>query len=443
MAIIRIDKDLLPSDKIEDLNDQTLELSGKISNAQFDEEEIEALYSGTGMSRKYVRNYSLSASTGANAWYNWVSVKDETSYSIWRFDNDINYSHSADNEFYFDDALLVNKGTATSEDITTFDTVYVYDQSADTYNDHTSEASTEGGTGFTLLETTSDYIYIGHSGTFGGIRFKFSTRGSNHTLTIQHSQGSGEWRTLLATEDSLDDETSNLRRDGSISFTSPGTWDTDAVNGVTKYWIRIKSTATPVTAAKAYCILPYDSVPGLLALSSSELTDEDWKFCHYNIPGTGSRVYMTFRNSGGSAYEGNYYVTSTSSHANKENFFRFNHSITGNYLDSRYSSTGANFTVSEIIADQVDLGASGFVTGASLYFNKYSYLKRFTNADLTGGHITFNHALGKEYPLSQIYNNSDVLTAVDSVTSSGANFLVVDLTTQGALSGDWHIRVVA
>ena len=100
MSIERIDENLPVSDRIEDLNDQTLELDGKNAQAKFDKDEVEALYSGTGLHRKFRRDVSMSSSTGASAWYNWTHIKSESAYSIWRFDGAIRYAHNSLNKLY-------------------------------------------------------------------------------------------------------------------------------------------------------------------------------------------------------------------------------------------------------------------------------------------------------------------------------------------------------
>jgi hypothetical protein len=109
-------------------------------------------------------------------------------------------------------------------------------------------------------------------------------------------------------------------------------WTTTAVNGQTKYWIRISTSQIPNVVAECYYATPANSVPGLLALSTNELFSEEWAFCSY-----GSSIYVTIRNTGNTAYEGNFYVTSSSSVVNKKNFFVYNHQFTADYEDSGYA----------------------------------------------------------------------------------------------------------
>lgn len=341
MSITKLDKALPINNKIEDNNDMIIELDGKNAQAKFDKYELDALYSGSGLQRKFIRESSLSSSTGANAWYRWSHIKAESGYSIWKFDSDLDYTYNANNEMYFDNRLVTNKGDANAEDITAFDNVFTYSGS---YIDNTTEAATEGGTTFNLLSATSDYVYVGNTTTFTGIRFKFGVRGRNTTIKVEYSDGS-IWTTMSSLNNDLVDNTSNFRRDGSITFTVPSNWNKDTVNSANLYWIRISTTTTPTTTAKAYAVLPYNSVATLLALSSAQVTNDEWAFCSYNISGTGSRLYATFRNIGNSAYEGSFYVASSSTTTNKENFFRANHTIQVSYQNSDYSFTGAGINV--------------------------------------------------------------------------------------------------
>ena len=58
MSIERIDKNLPMSERIDRLNDQTLELSGKTEQAKFDVNEITNLFSGSGLGalKVHIRN---------------------------------------------------------------------------------------------------------------------------------------------------------------------------------------------------------------------------------------------------------------------------------------------------------------------------------------------------------------------------------------------------
>lgn len=371
MSIEKINTNLPTTNKITKLNDQTVELDGRTAQAQFDGVELSAIYSGSGMMRQYLRNQSLNASTGSNAWYNWTHLKAESGYSIWRFDGDVRFGYNADNEFYFDNNLIQNRGQATSEDITSFESVFVYDGSD--YTDNTTEAASEGGESFNLLADTNDYLYVGHSAVFSGLDLNFNVRAANYTLVIEYWNGSA-WAILDEDVYSVTDNTSNMKRDGAISWTSnPSDWDTTTVNSATKYWIRFSTSTTPVTTGKAYSILPYNSVPSLLSLSSQDLADESWAWCEYN-----GKPYVTFRNSGNSSYEGNWYVTSASTQTKKQNFFRFNHEVKGNYENIEYDySTGSRLVVNGIrktVSNPPISSGAGGMQGEIEYDDDYLYI---------------------------------------------------------------------
>jgi hypothetical protein len=323
----KVNSKLSTSQKIELLNDMIIALAGKIASAQFNLNEIEALYTDLGSSyqRKYLRNVSLGHDFAD--YTDWTHVHAESGYSIWKIAPD-NYAYDTDNNLYLDDKVLSNQGEANSETATSFDTVYVYDGA--TYNDNTTEAGTEAGTEFDLMAETDEFLYVGEASTFTGIKFEFKDRGANYTLVAEYWNGSA-WIDLDSSGLTYSDNTSNFESDGLISFSAPGDWATTTVNGVSKYWVRISTTTTPVTVATAYLIIPGDSVIGKLALSSTEFFNEDWKWCSYN-----DSIYVTIRNTGNSAYEGDYYITSSSSSTNLQNYFVANHQFTADHLDSTY-----------------------------------------------------------------------------------------------------------
>lgn len=416
MSIYKINSGLPVSTKIERLNNMILELNGANVESEFNRYVIDELITGAGLMSRYKRNFGLgNANTGASAFYNWKHVKAETGYGIWRYDQDISYTHNAVNKVYFDGREVELAGDASSEDVTAFDLVYNYVDSTTTYTDNTSEASSEGGTDFTVIAATADYLYVGHNTTFQGIDFTFKTFGSNYTLKIEYSTGTSTWGTMVSTADSITDETSNFIRDGLLSFTARSDWALGTVNSQSKYWIRISTTTTPTTSASAYSILSNSSVVALLSLSSSEITDEDWKWCHYSIPGTGSRIYVTTRNAGGSSYEGSFFITSSSTTANKANFFVYNHSYTADYEDSTYDSTlGQTF-------EYVDGSSSVITAGDVVYVSADNTVDRASSvctSRATGAGIGICRAISgtvvKVQQFGKAYNVHSTGSAINS-----------------------------
>ncbi len=328
--IYRVDTNLPNNDKISDLNEMIIYLNGLSSQGKFDKHELDHIYGLINVDRKYKRNVAIGNTIGTYS--GWSHLKAEDGYSIWKF-TPAEYKYNSLNNLYFDTKVLSNKGQADSESATTFNTVYTYNGA--TYTDNTTEAGTESGTEFSLMSATSHYLYVGLSTTFNGIKFEYQTRGSNYTLKVEYynaSSGDG-WTQLTANDNTLDDDTNSFKSNGRITWASLSDWATTSVNSVSKYWIRISTTTTPVTTAKAYYIIPGNSVISLLALSSTEVLDEDWAWCSYN-----GSIYTTIRNAGNSTYEGDYYITSTSSTTNKQNFFVYNHPFTADYENNNYDA---------------------------------------------------------------------------------------------------------
>ena len=129
----------------------------------------------------------------------------------------------------FDACLIVNKVFSTAND--------------SSFNDNTTEARLEGGTAFTLLPTpaSGDRTYIGMPVTFKQARFNFAVVGVGGTYVWEYWNGS-TWSTLTVT-----DGTSGFTANGTVTWTIPGDWATNAINSVTQYWVRVRASANPST----------------------------------------------------------------------------------------------------------------------------------------------------------------------------------------------------
>ena len=348
MSIKRVDNDLPASTKIKQLNDMILELNGKVQQGKFDKNEIDQIYDAIPSSRKFKREQGVGNTD--STYSNWSHLKAEDGYSIWKYTVS-DYTYNSLNKLYMDGEALTLKEEALSESATTFDLVYLYDGALTTYTDDTTEAGTEGGTAFDVMNATNDYLYVGLSTKFNGIKFEWQTRGSNYGLKVEYYNGS-TWVTMTANAHGLDDDTNSFGGNGSLSWdsTKVTTWAQNAVNSQTKYWIRISSTTLPVTVAKAYYIIPANNVVGLLALSSTQIQDEEWAWTSL-----GTAIYVTVRNAGNSNYEGSYYITSSSSASNKQNFFQYNEPFTMDYQWLSYTA------VKEVIADYSVLNTDGIM----------------------------------------------------------------------------------
>jgi len=333
MSIERINESNTIANKIKLLNNMILELNGKIGQAKFDKNELDNLYdqldeSGFNLDRKYLRNVSLGNTLPT--YTDWSHVYSETGYSIWKIQPS-NYTYNSLNELYFDNIILENRGEATSETATSFDEVFLYNsESGEGYTDNTTEAGTAEGTQFEVNDDTSDYLYVGSSSVFDGIKFRFHTPGGNYTLKVEYYDSG--WIELTANDDDLEDDTNSFLSNGNITWTPPAGWESYTVNSEDLYWIRISTTTTPTSTAYAYQIVPTDSAVTLLALSNTQIQNEDWAWCSYD-----GYIYVTIRNAGKAAYEGNYFITSSSSSTNLQNYFIYNHEFKLDYEDSTYT----------------------------------------------------------------------------------------------------------
>jgi hypothetical protein len=129
-----------------------------------------------------------------------------------------------------------------------------------TYTDNSAEARTPAGAPFTVLAGTTNYLYVGDSAKFTRIYFGFSTLGSGMNLTLEYYNGSTLSWTPIST---ITDHTNNLSVNGGISLppsidgkSAPNlpNWAQTAVNGTTKYWIRLTTSSGPGTNPQAYFV---------------------------------------------------------------------------------------------------------------------------------------------------------------------------------------------
>lgn len=415
MSVTRINDNLPTTTKISNLSEQILEINGLVEKARFDVNEITQLTTDFGMDRKYLRDQSLGHTL--STYTGWTHLHAESGYSIWKF-SPSNYTYNSLNKLYLDDVVLENRGEANSESDTTFNKVFL--DAGSLFVDNTTEAGTEDGTSFDLMNDTSDYLYVGLSTTFAGISFEFNTRGSNYTNECEYWNGVA-WTTIDISGATYVDDTSNFESDGRIYWDIPSNWATTTINSVSKYWVRISTSTTPVTTASAYIITPANSVISLLKLSSSEVLDEDWAWCSY-----GTSIYVTIRNAGQSSYEGNYYITSSSTSINKQNYFIHNHEFTADYEDSTYIQ-GNLITNFDDLADV--FVSSGLTDGQIIVWD--SSMSKWRNADSSLEMTTLDSL--KDVMVSSGLSNGQVLTW-DSGDQVWRNATISETMTHGGLS---------
>lgn len=324
MSVYKINDGNINS-KLSSLNDMILEINGISNKGLFDLQELDNLYERLILSRKFKRNISVGNSL--TDYSNWSHIKAYNGYSIWKYSNLTNYQYNENNELYFDNKLIENKGEALSEVDSFFDIILFYQDGS--YTDITTEASSETGTEFDFISAEADYLYCGLSTTFAGFSILLYRYGISYDLKVEYYNGSS-WVELDVT-----DLTENLIKNGRISFDIPDDWAVynHTYDSVSRYYIRISSTV-PTQVSKMYYIAPDNSVENLLILSESQILNEEWGWCTY-----GTDIYVTIRNAGNINYIGDTYITSTDDYVgsnNKQNFFIYNHQFISNYEDSSY-----------------------------------------------------------------------------------------------------------
>jgi len=125
----------------------------------------------------------------------------------------------------------------------------VYNGAAFTNND--AEATSIGGTPFTLWTDSNDYVYVGADATFAYVGFRVATAGVGYgTFTFEYWNGA--WTALTA----LFNNTSSFSVSGYLAWSVPGDWAATTVDTKSAYWIRASQSAVaPGTAATAYHLL--------------------------------------------------------------------------------------------------------------------------------------------------------------------------------------------
>jgi len=425
MSVSRVNDNLPVTTKISTLSEQILEIFGLVQQAKFSENDVSQLTTDFGLDRKYLRNQSLGHTL--STYTGWTHLHSESGYSLWKY-SPTNYKYNSVNELYLDDVVLENRGEANSESDTTF--TYVYLDAGSLFINNTTEAGTEDGTSFSLMNDTSDYLYMGLSSTFAGISFEFDTRGSNYTLECEYYNGS-VWTSLDISGATYTDDTSNFESDGRIYWTIPSNWAITTINSASAYWVRISTSTTPVTTATSYIITPANSVISLLKMSSEEILNEDWAWCSY-----GSSIYVTIRNAGQSAYEGNYYITSSSTSVNKQNYFIHNHEFLADYEDSTYVQTDLITNLDDLSDVVVNSGLIDWQflvwdAGDAVWTNKTLNLDDLNNVAVDSG-LTNGEVLTWDSG-DQVWRNA---TISETMTHSGLS----DMPDIGGTNSDHDAR---
>ena len=71
-----------------------------------------------------------------------------------------------------------------------------------------------------------------------------------------------------------------------------------------------------------------------------------------------------------------------------------------------------------------------------------TFLKTFTNADLSSGILTVTHSLNTQHVLLTLYDNTEKKVEADEFTGTNTAVLTVDLSSFWTITGTLNIRVV-
>lgn len=119
--------------------------------------------------------------------------------------------------------------------------VKFYDFNTDTYSNLSNTIDDNTGTSdnFTINAANADFLYIGDDTKFSRVVVDIATGdGGSETLTYNYWNGSS-WTAL---SNVINNAGTTFSEDGSLLFDEPSDWSTTAVDGVTRYWIRISSS---------------------------------------------------------------------------------------------------------------------------------------------------------------------------------------------------------
>lgn len=126
--------------------------------------------------------------------------------------------------------------------------VLLYDASAGTYTDDTTDATDVGANDVALIPDPvdiGDALYIGHDTPFDRIIMDIGTAGVPDTAWAFSFQwyGPDGWKELSNTD--FEDQTYRFKKSGTklkIKFNKPAKWESSTVDGKNAYWIRIYVT---------------------------------------------------------------------------------------------------------------------------------------------------------------------------------------------------------
>jgi len=99
---------------------------------------------------------------------------------------------------------------------------------------------------------------------------------------------------------------------------------------------------------------------------------------------------------------------------------------------------GSIFLQKDGNGDLFRMGATDWVR--MLDIDRVTYMRQFVASDLTGGILTVTHALGTQWPIVQVWDDSNRMIIPDSITSPSTTTVVVDLSSL-TVANTWRVRV--
>jgi len=146
---------------------------------------------------------------------------------------------------------------------------FAYDDSTDIYTDNSFEANMPTGIPFYALSVPAnidDSMYIGADSHFDAIRFDMSVVRVGSALVWEYFDGSA-WQSLATTDD-----TNFLANDGIVSFTMPTDWKMTIINGVKKFWIRLRVTSAGISQVPKIFMITLPPFQGIIYIIAYDST---------------------------------------------------------------------------------------------------------------------------------------------------------------------------
>lgn len=161
-----------------------------------------------------------------------------------------------------------------------------YDASGPTYTDNTTETNTAGGTAFYIwaaTPATDDYIYVGSSYKFLGLKTILSTVGVGSTATWEYYNGT-TWTEFTPTD--TDSGASAFTASGKFTWSTPSGWAKTSVNSSgSLYFIRAKPAGSYTTSPLAFEI----------ALDQDSTVDEEIEMYSVDYTEWGKLTFLSNR----------------------------------------------------------------------------------------------------------------------------------------------------